>query len=211
MNILIVDDHAIFRRGLRDTLAAMLPDCSFGEAASALESLDWVRRSRWDVLILDISLPGKSGLEAIPDLKTACPSMRILVLSAHSENLYATRAFQAGASGFLCKSDPPSEVVSAVRKVLAGERYVSPMLTDPGKLLQELGHLSERPGVEALSERELQVLRLLAAGKSAKQIAGELSLRVQTVSTYRSRVLQKLRMSTTAEIIRYAIEHKLAD
>ena len=207
MRILIADDHAVFRRGLRETLREAFAKATFGEANTAEETLEFVRRSAWDVLILDISMPGKSGLDILEEVKRLRPRLPVLFLSMHPEEQYARRALKAGAAGYLTKESVPEELKAAVRKVVAGGRYVSVSLAE--RLAYDLRRGADAPAHELLSDREFQVLRMIGAGKTVKDIADELSLSVKTVSTYRSRILEKTGMRTTAELIRYALQEQL--
>lgn len=209
MRILIADDHAVVRRGLRETLNEAFPRVTFGEAKTAQEALDNVERQNWDVVILDISMPGKSGLDILDDMHRLRPSLPILLLSIHPEGQYARRALRSGAAGYLTKESVPEELKQAVRKVQAGGRYVSAALAE--QLALDLRGSSDLPVHELLSDREFQVLRMLASGKTVRQIADEVALSVKTVSTYRARILLKTGMKTTAELIRYAIEAGLVD
>jgi two-component system invasion response regulator UvrY len=208
MKILIADDHAVFRRGLKETLAEAFPRVTFGEAKTAQETLEFVRRSNWDVLVLDISMPGKSGLDILDELKGLRPKMPVLLLSMHPEEQFARRALKSGASGYLTKESVPEELKMAVRRIVAGGRYVSASLGE--RLASDLGR-RDVPVHELLSAREFQVLRMLASGKSVKQIADEVAISVKTVSTYRTRVLEKMEMKTNAELIRYAIRTHLVE
>jgi two-component system invasion response regulator UvrY len=209
LHILIGDDHAVFRRGLRDILIERFPEAAFGEADAAQSVLDLVWKSQWDLLVLDISMPGRSGLDILKDVKQAQPRLPVLVLSMHPEDQYAVRVLKAGAAGYLTKINAPEEIVRAVTKVLGGGRYVSAALAE--RLASELSTGGAKTPHEALSDREFHVLRRIADGKTVKEIAGELNLSVQTVSTYRARVLTKLHLQTTAELMRYALHHRLAD
>ncbi|MGB7845722.1 MAG: response regulator transcription factor [Candidatus Acidiferrum sp.] len=209
MRILIADDHAVFRRGLKETLAEAFSKVTFGEAKSAQETLECVRASDWDVLILDVSMPGKSGLDILGDIKRWRPRLPILFLSMHPEEQYARRVLKSGASGYLTKESVPEELKLAVRKIVAGGRYVSAALAE--KLAYDLRKGADKPVHELLSDREFQVLRSIASGKSVKQIAEELSLSVKTVSTYRTRILEKTGLKTTADLIRYALREQLVD
>lgn len=209
MRVLIADDHAVFRRGLRETLAEAFSRVSFGEARTAQEALEHVRRQEWDVIILDISMPGKSGLDILDELKRLRPKLPILLLSMHPEEQFARRALKAGAAGYLTKESVPEELKVAVRKVAAGGRYVSAALAE--KLAVDLRQGADTPLHELLSDREFQVLRMIASGKTVKEIADELFLSVKTVSTYRARILEKSGMKTTAELIRYALQSQLVD
>jgi DNA-binding NarL/FixJ family response regulator len=209
MKILIADDHAVFRRGLKETISEAFPKVTFGEAQTALEAVEGVRQQNWDIVILDISMPGGSGLDILNDLKRLRPKLPILLLSMHPEEQYARRALKAGASGYLTKESVPEELKHAVRKIVAGGRYVSATLAE--KLAYDLRSGVDVPVHELLSDREFQVLRMIASGKTVKQIADEIALSVKTVSTYRARILEKTGMKTTAELIRYAIQAQLVN
>jgi two-component system invasion response regulator UvrY len=209
MRVLIADDHAVFRRGLRETISEAFPKVTFGEAKTAEETLESVRRHDWEILILDISMPGKSGLDILEDLKRLRPKLPILLLSMHPEEQFARRALKSGAAGYLTKESVPEELKEAVRKVVTGGRYVSATLAE--KLAVDLGEGADIPIHELLSDREFQVLRMIASGKAVKEIAEELSLSVKTVSTYRARILVKTGMKTNAELIRYALQTQLVD
>ena len=209
MRILIADDHAVFRRGLRETLAEAFPRVVFGEARTAQDTLEAVRRNSWDVIILDISMPGKSGLDILDDLKRLRPRIPVLLLTMHPEQQFARRALRAGAAGYLTKDSVPEELKEAIKRILGGGRYVSATLAE--KLAVDLGQGTELPVHELLSGREFQILRMIASGKSMKEIAGELCLSVKTVSTYRSRILEKTGMKSNAELIRYALQTQLVD
>lgn len=209
MRILIADDHAILRRGLREILQRELPGVVSGEAADAAEVLAQVQRQDWDLLILDVTMPGRSGLDLLKDLRYLRPKLPVLVLSMHSEDQYGRRVLKAGASGYMNKESAPEELITAIRKVLAGGRYVSAALAE--SLARDLARDDERPPHELLSNRELEVLRKIAAGKTVGQVAAELHLGVTTVSTHRARLMEKMQMSTTAELIRYALQNDLAE
>jgi len=209
MRVLIADDHAIVRRGLKETINESFPQTTFGEAQTAQEAIESVRRQDWDVVILDISMPGKSGLDILDDLKRLRPKLPVLFLSMHPEEQYAKRALKAGAAGYLTKESVPEELKMAVKRVLGGGRYVSATLAE--KLAWDLRRGTDAPVHELLSDREFQVLRMIASGKTVKEIAGEISLSVKTVSTYRSRILEKTGLRTTAELIRYALQSQLVD
>lgn len=209
MRVLIADDHAVFRRGLRETLAEAFSRVSFGEARTAQETLEHVRRQDWDVVILDISMPGKSGLDILDDLKRLRPKLPILLLSMHPEQQFARRALKAGAAGYLTKDGVPEELKVAIKKIVVGGRYVSATLAE--KLAVDLREGADLPLHELLSDREFQVLRMIASGKTVKEIGEELSLSVKTVSTYRARILEKTGMKTNAELIRYGLQSQLVD
>jgi two-component system invasion response regulator UvrY len=206
---LIADDHAVVRQGLKQILGDTPEMLVAGEATTGQEVLDKVRAEAWDVVILDISMPDRSGLDILKQLRSERPKLPVLVLSMHSEDQYAMRVLKAGASGYLTKESAPDELVKAVRKVVSGGTYVSAFLAE--KLAVQLGGNSGKLPHETLSDREFQVLRLIAAGKSVTEIAAELSLSVKTVSTYRTRMLQKMNLGTNAELIYYAIRNHLID
>lgn len=209
MRVLIADDHAVFRRGLKETIREAFPKVTFGEAKTAQEAVESVRRHDWEIVILDISMPGLSGLDILDELRRLRPKLPILFLSMYPEEQYARRALKSGAAGYLTKDSIPEELKEAVRRILAGGRYVSATLAE--KLAFDLGRGADTPAHELLSDREFQVLRMIASGKTVKQIADEISLSVKTVSTYRARILEKTGMKTTAELIRYAFQAQLVD
>lgn len=209
IKVLIADDHAILRRGLKEILMHELENAVCGEAKDAYEVLSQVQSGDWDLVILDVSMPGRSGLDVLADLKAAQPKLPVLVLSMHPDDQYGKRALRAGASGYVNKDSEPEEIITAVRKVLSGGRYVSPKLAE--KLAFDLSEHPERPAHEILSNREFEVLRMIGTGKTVTQIAGELHLSMPTVSTYRARILEKLNMKTSAELMRYALRHRLVD
>jgi two-component system, NarL family, invasion response regulator UvrY len=209
MRVLIADDHAVFRRGLKETIAEAFPKVTFGEAKTGQETVSLVRRQDWEIVILDISMPGLSGLDILDDVRRLRPKLPVLFLSMHPEEQYARRALKSGAAGYLTKDSIPEELKDAVRRILAGGRYVSATLAE--KLAFDLRGGADTPVHELLSSREFQVLRMIASGKTVKQIADEISLSVKTVSTYRARILEKAGMKTTAELIRYAIQAQLVD
>ena len=207
IKVLIADDHAILRGGLKEILVRHLKGVVCGEAENAQQVLAQVQSGPWDVLILDISMPGRSGLDILSDLKLVQPKLPILVLSAHSEDQYAKRVLKAGAQGYLKKESAPEELIQAVRKLLAGSRYVSPTLAE--QLARDLHESTDRPVHETLSAREFEILVMIGSGKTVSQIAEELHLSVTTVSTYRARILEKMKMATTAELMRYAFRNHL--
>ena len=209
MKILIADDHAVFRRGLKETLAEAFDRVTFGEAGTAQETLQCVQRQAWDIVVLDISMPGKSGLEVLGELKRLRPRLPVLFLSMHPEEQYARRALKSGAAGYVTKESVPSELKEAVRRVLAGGRYVSATLAE--RLAVDLMKGSDLPIHELLSDREFEVLRMIGKGKTVKAIANELFLSVKTVSTYRARILRKTGLKNTAELIGYAVRSQLVD
>ena len=204
--ILIVEDHPIFRRGLKEILARESQFAVIGEARDAIEAWEHLRKERWDVVVIDINLPGKSGVELLAELKQQRPKLPKLILSAYPEDQYALRMLRAGASGYLTKDRTPEELVKALMKLLRGEKYVSDSLAD--KLVSNLDR-SGKPPHESLSDREYEVMRMIAAGKAPREIASLLHLSPRTVNTYRARVLQKLKLKNNAQLIHYAIENKL--
>lgn len=206
MKFLIVDDHVMVRSGLRHLLEDEFPGAKFGEAATAADARAHVFKEPWDIVLLDISLPGRSGLDALGDLRKAQPGLPVLILSMHPEAEFAVRALKAGAAGYLTKQSAAEELVCAVHKALAGGRYITAALAE--KLAADVAGDAGLPH-ESLSGREFQTLRLLAAGKAVKEIAAELSLSAKTVSTYRARVLEKLGLRSTVELARYALQHGL--
>lgn len=206
MRILIVDDHAIVREGLRRILRDEIDGVTVDEATTAAEALAQARAHELDLVILDLSLPGRGGLDLLKELHQDRPSLPVLVMTMYSEEQYAVRAFRAGASGYLTKGSASTELTAAVRKVAAGGKYVTPTLAE------RLASSLSAPQLHALlSDRELQVLRMLASGRTVKQIGHELSLSEKTISTYRTRLLDKLQLQTTAELIRYAVDAGLVD
>jgi len=209
MKVLIGDDHAVFRRGLKETLSEAFPKTVFGEARTAQETFELAQRQNWDVIILDISMPGRSGLDILEDLKRSRPRIPILLLTMHPEQQFARRALKAGAAGYLTKDSVPEELKEAIKRIVAGGRYVSATLAET--LAVDLRRGADLPLHELLSDREFQVLRMIASGKTVKEVADELSLSVKTVSTYRSRILEKTGMKTNAELIRYALQTQLVD
>jgi DNA-binding NarL/FixJ family response regulator len=207
MKILIVDDHLVVRQGVKQILADEFPEAAFGEASSVGEAMRIVPQETWSIVLLDLTLPDRNGLEAIADLKALRPRLPVLILSMHPETEFAVRAIKAGASGYLTKQSAAEEMIAAVRKALTGGRYITASLAE--KLAADVvGDSSTQPH-EQLSDREYQTLLLLAEGKSVKAISAQLGLSNKTVSTYRARVLEKLHLTTTVELARYAIAHRL--
>lgn len=206
MRILVVDDHAVVRRGFQQLARETYGSLVLGEAQSAEEALDILRRDRWDLVVMDINLPGRSGLDILRDLRREWPGLPVVIYSMHPEEQYAVRAFRAGASAYVTKASPVEELFRAIRKVMAGGRYVSPWLAE--RLAQDLAQ-DRAESADPLSEREHEVLRLIASGRSASDIADDLHLSVKTVSTYRARALEKLGLHNTAELVRYALERRL--
>jgi two-component system invasion response regulator UvrY len=209
IRILIADDHAILRRGLAEILIRELSEVTCSEAAEAQKVLSHLQNHACDLVILDISMPGRSGLDILTDIKQLRPQLPVLVLSMYSEDQYGKRVLRAGAAGYMNKETAPEELVKAVRKVLAGGRYVSAALAE--RLASDLNVNCGRPPHETLSDREFEVLRMIASGKVISQIADDLHLGVTTVSTYRARILEKMNMKNNADLMRYALQNHLID
>ena len=207
--VLIVDDHEMVRDGIKKILNERLGASVFGEAGTEAEALKLAREQNWDVALLDLSLGNTGGLEVLKQLRKTRPKLPVLVLSTHSEDQYARRAFKAGAAGYLTKNSGRTELVAAVNRVIAGGRYVSPEIAE--KLVVGLGREDEKIRHEALSDREFEVMRLIASGKTVGQIAGLLSLSDKTISTYRARIVEKMGMKTNAELTHYAIQNGLVE
>ena len=209
IKVLVADDHPVVREGLKQILAEAQDIEVAAEAEDGHALLEKVRRQAFDVVVLDLTMPGLMGLDALKQLKSEHPQLPILILSVHPEEQYALRVLRAGASGYLTKGSAPDSLIGAIRKVHRGGNYVSPSLAE--RLADELrGDITRMPH-ETLSDREYQVMCLIASGKTVTEIADQLALSVKTVSTYRSRILEKMRMKTNAELTHYAIEHKLVD
>jgi DNA-binding NarL/FixJ family response regulator len=207
IKILIADDHPVVRQGLKQVLADEVDMKVAGEAANANEVLEKVRREPWDIVLLDITMPGRGGLEVLKDLKRERGKLPVLVLSMHPEDQFGVRVLKAGAAGYMTKDTAPEELVKAIRKVCGGGRYVSPLLAE--QLAIRLDSDEPRSRHELLSDREYQVMCLLASGKRVGDIAKDLALSVKTISTYRLRILEKMRFKTNAELTRYALDHGL--
>jgi DNA-binding NarL/FixJ family response regulator len=207
--ILILDDHEVVREGVKKILNEQLGAVTFGEANTAPEALRLVREQDWDVVVLDISLGDRSGLELLKELKQIRPRLPVLILTMHSEKEYARRAFMAGATGYITKGSPSAELVKAINKMIKGGVYISPALAE--RLVIDLGSGTNRAPHEALSDREFEVTRLIASGKTVGAIAEMLNLSDKTISTYRTRILEKMGMKTNAELTHYAIQNKLVD
>lgn len=209
IRVLVADDHAIVRRGLKLIMEEEFHSIVFGEASNGQQALDLVWKQDWDIVVLDITMPGRNGLDILKELKQLRPKLPVLVLSMHSEDQFAVRVLKSGASGYMTKENVPEELVKAIKKVLAGGKYVSASLAE--ELAFRLETDDEKPLYERLSDREYQVLCLIASGKTIKQISEQLSLSIKTISTYRTRILEKLKMKTNAELTHYAMKHKLVD
>jgi two-component system invasion response regulator UvrY len=209
IRILIADDHAIVRHGLRQILSDSEDFIVAGEAKNGLQALQMARQDAWDVVLMDVSMPDKNGIDTLKQLKKEFPKLPVLMLSMHPEEQYAIRALKAGASGYLTKQSAPEQLVTAIRQVASGKKYVSPSLAE--ELANAITDDPERPPHEKLSDREYQTLVMIASGKTLTLIAEELKLSVKTVSVYRARLLEKMGLRSTAELIRYGLEHGLAE
>jgi two-component system, NarL family, invasion response regulator UvrY len=207
LKILLADDHAVVRQGVKQILAEAFAESSFGEARNAHELLALVGSERWDIVVLDLNMPDSNGLEALKQIKQDHPQLPVLVLSMFPEDQYAVRTIRAGAAGYLNKESAPEELVQAIRKVLHGGQYISATVAD--ELVLYARNEDDQPLYKHLSDREYQVLCLIASGKEVKEISTELALSAKTVSTYRSRLLDKLNMKTNAELTYYAIHNGL--
>jgi two-component system invasion response regulator UvrY len=207
--ILIIDDHEVVRDGVKRIFDEQPDTVVFGEASTRLEACHLVRQQDWDLAVLDLSLGSQSGLEVLKELKELRPRLPVLILSMHSEEQYARRAFKAGASGYITKDSPRIELARAINKVAAGGKYITSTLAE--QLAFDLGRDPDRPPHETLSDREFQVMILIASGKTVTEIAELLSLSDKTISTYRARLLEKMGMKTNAVLTRYAIQNKLVD
>lgn len=205
--ILIVDDHPIVRDGLKQILAETEDLVVGAEAGSADEALALVRQSEWDLVVLDITLPGRTGIDLLRDLRRERPQLPVLILSIHSEDELGVRAVKAGASGYLSKECASDDLVRAIQLIVGGNKYISRSLAD--RLIEEIQRDTNKPPHETLSDREYEVMALIAAGKSMKEVGAALSLSKSTVSTYRQRVFEKLNVKSNAEITRYALHHGL--
>jgi two-component system invasion response regulator UvrY len=209
IKILIADDHPVVRKGLREIIEETADMKVVDEASNGQEVLAKVFKKDFDVVLLDISMPGRSGLDILKELKSQLPKLAVLVLSIHPEEQYAVQVLKAGAAGYLTKKSAPEELVAALRKVSTGGKYVSPSLAE--KLASALEKGIDKPLHETLSAREYEVMRKIASGKTVTEIARELFLSPKTISTYRTRILEKMRMKKNAELIRYAIKNRLVD
>lgn len=209
MRVLIVDDHKILRRGLSEVIEEEFPQADIGEADNSQTAIELTHTATWDLVLLDINIPGRNGLEVLQEIKHVAPQVPVLVISAYAEEDFAIRALKLRASGYLTKSCVADELIPAIRKALAGGRYVTASVAE--KLAASLGSDLKGPPHESLSNRELQVLRMVAQGKSIKEIAAELCLSEKTVGTYRQRIATKMGISTNVDMARYAMQTGLVD
>lgn len=207
LNILIVDDHYFVRQGLKQVLAESFQNIHFGEAEDGQKALEAVWAQKWDVILLDISMPGRGGLDTLKDIKKAQPTLPIIILSMHPEDQFAIRALKLGANAYIRKDSAGSELVKAVEAALRGAPYITASLAE--KLATHVHENRSSAPHETLSDREYQVMCLIASGKTVKEVGNSLSLSVKTISTYRSRILEKLSLQNNSQIIRYAVNHGL--
>ena len=209
IRVLIADDHAIVRQGLRQILSDT-PDLTVsGEAENGVQAVQMVRAGEWDVVLMDVSMPDRNGIDALKLIKKEYPRLPVLILSMYPEEQYAIRALKAGAAGYLTKQSAPELLVTAIRQVASGKKYVSPSLAE--ELANAIGDDSERPAHEKLSDREYQTLCMIASGKTPAEIAEALNLSVKTVSVYRARLLEKMNLRNNAELTHYGLKHGLAE
>jgi two-component system invasion response regulator UvrY len=209
IRIIIADDHAIVREGLKQILADSKDIIVTGDAENGVDAIKLVRKNDCDVLLLDISMPDRSGIEVLKQIKKESPKLAVLMLSMHREDQYAVRSLKAGAAGYMNKQSAPNELVDAIRVVAAGKKYISPALAQ--ELANQVGDDREVPLHETLSDREYQTFIMIASGKTVSDIAEELSLSVKTISMYRSRLLQKMKLRNNAELTHYAIKNELVE
>lgn len=207
LNILIADDHAIVREGIKQILAEIPDNVTTDEAVNGQEVIQKVWENDYDIILLDISMPGRNGLDVLKQLKSEKPALKILILSMHPEEQYAVRALKAGASGYLTKESTPLELTDAIKKISVGKKYVSTSLAET--LASHLEAMAEKPLHEILSNREFEVMCMIASGKTVKEIAEALFLSVKTISTYRARILQKMNMRNNAQLTHYTIQNNL--
>jgi len=207
MKTLIVDDHAIVRKGLAQLLLESYPSAEITEVSNSKEVFEQVNKNKWDLILLDISMPGRNGVDVLKQLRSMDLKTPILILSMHPEEQYAIRALRAGASGYLCKESASEELLAAVGRVLSGRKYITSNIAE--KLAQTVNDKSTGLLHELLSDREMQVLQLIASGKTVSEIASQISLSVNTISTYRTRILEKLSLHNNAELTHYAIDNAL--
>lgn len=209
IRVLIADDHAIVRQGLRQILSETDDLLVAGEASDGVDAMRLARDETWDVVLLDVSMPNRNGIDTLKMLRKELPRLPVLILSMHPEEQYAVRALKAGAAGYVTKQSAPEQLVTAIRQVASGNKYISPTLAL--KLVDVITEDHNRPAHEILSDREYQILCLIAAGKPLTQIAEELNISVKTVSEYRKRLLDKMKLESNAELIRYGMKHGLVE
>ncbi len=209
INILLADDHPYLRRGLIQILRDEFPGAVIGEVANVPELLEQAQKLRWDIVVLDLTMPGRGGLEALHELKRLCPNIPVLVLSMHPEDQFAVRVLRAGGAGYLTKDSVPQEFVLAIRTIWKGSKYITPKAAELLAAYVDRHGDTEQLPHDSLSDREYEVFRMIAAGKTITEISEQLALSVKTISTYRSRILEKLQLNNNADLARYAVEHHL--
>jgi DNA-binding NarL/FixJ family response regulator len=209
MHILIADDHAVVRRGLKEILADALPGAEFSEAGNGDEVLSHLAKLKASLLVLDINMPGRSGMDVLRDVKHTYPRLPVIILSCHPEEQYAVRCLRAGAAAYINKEGAPEELALAIKKILSGGHYISTSLAE--KLIANLDEPVDKPLHELLSDREHEVMRMIAAGVPLTEIGERLHVSVKTISTYRARIMEKMQMKSNAELTRYAMTHGLSD
>lgn len=207
MNILVVDDHELVRKGLSSIVSEEFAEVQVKEAANGTDAEKLVRSGQWDLIIMDMSMPDKTGLDVLKQLRSESIKVPVLILSIHPENQYALRVLRAGGNGYIAKDCPRTDLISAIKQILNGKKYISPSVAE--KLASRFDEDTDKEQHELISDRELQVLKLIASGKTVSEIAVELSLSVATVSTYRGRLLEKMKMKNNAELALYAINNHL--
>ncbi|HRJ31089.1 MAG TPA: response regulator transcription factor [Cyclobacteriaceae bacterium] len=207
MRILLVDDHTIVRKGIAQLLLEQYPQAEIKEACSGQEALQQIMQSAWSIILLDVSMPGRNGIDVLKQIRSLQINTPVLMLSMHPEEQYAIRALKAGASGFLNKERTTEELFEAIYRILLGKKYITASLAE--RIAENLTDQQHLPTHAALSDRELQVLQLLASGKTVSEVAEEIFLNINTISTYRSRILRKLSLQNNAELMRYALENGL--
>lgn len=209
IKIFVADDHSLIREGIKNIISKEFDMSVVGETADPLKIIELAQQIKPDLLILDLSMPGKSGLDVLKEIKSVAPETKVLIMTMLPEDQFAKRTLKAGASGYLTKDSAPDELVSAIRKIINGKKYISPSLAE--KLADDLDDTSPKEPHELLSDREFQVLKMIASGKSQTEIADELSIGISTVNTYRARILEKLNLHTNAELIHFAYNKKLIE
>ncbi|MEW6195702.1 MAG: response regulator transcription factor [Bacteroidota bacterium] len=209
ITVLIADDHAFIREGIKNLITQEYDIKVVAETANPLEIIELATKHKPNILILDLSMPGKDGLDVLKEIKLQVPDTKVLIMTMMAEDQFAVRTLKAGASGYLTKDSAPEELIKAIRKIYSGKKYISATLAE--KLANDIDSTLDKNPIEVLSDREFQILKLLAAGKSQTDIAGELSLSTSTVNTYRSRILEKLNLHSNAELIHFALTNHLID
>lgn len=209
IRVLVADDHPIVREGVKQILSETNDIIVAHEASNGQEAIDLIWKNKYDVILLDISMPGRDGLETLREMKSIRPKTPVLILSIYPEEHYAVRVLRGGASGYVAKASAPDDLISAIRRVASGGKYISPVVAE--RLTYELDKDSSRPPHEILSDREYQVMRMISAGKTVKEIAADLCLSIKTVSTYRVRIFEKLGITNNAALVLYAVQNKLID